>query len=78
MSYPDFDPVHEARIRAWAEGWDACRTWMQPQLDRANRDADLWYMRANHTPAEIRDMQQRRMDAAASEYWEAFLQEVAA
>lgn len=69
ISPPPLDRRHEARLRAWAEGWDACRAWMQPQLDRAQSDADRNYRAAFRTPAARRE----HMDEAAEAHWQAFM-----
>lgn len=69
ISPPRVDPAHEVRLRAWAEGWDACRAWMQPQLDRAQSDADRNYRAAFSTPAARHE----QMDEAAGAHWQAFM-----
>lgn len=71
---PPLDPEHEARIRAWAAGWDACRAWLQPQLDRANSDADRWYERANNPGVRLTELRERRMREAAEAHWAVFLE----
>lgn len=65
----EFDAEHEDRLRAWAEGWDACRASLQPQLDRANADADRYYRLAFDTPQDLR----ARLDETARGHWADFL-----
>lgn len=55
----------------WADGFREGQAKMQPRLDRANRDADLWYMHANHTPDEIERMRLDAMDEGWRAYWDA-------
>ncbi|GAA1769754.1 hypothetical protein [Agromyces humatus] len=61
-----------AALALWLRGWDACAAWLWPQLDRANRDADLWYERANNTPTALAEIRQRRLDAHFEQEWERF------
>ena len=68
--------AYERYLRAWSAG----RSSLQNALDVANAHADYWYLRANHSPAEIREMRLQAMDDAWREYWDAGMpaEEVAA
>lgn len=70
---PPFDPDHEARLRAWAEGWDACRAWLQPELDRANQAADYWFERFHNPGKKLTQLRERRMREAAQAHWNEFV-----
>ena len=36
--YP-FDPIYEAKLLAWAQGWES----RHAEVDRLNYEADLWF-----------------------------------
>ena len=60
-------PAHELRDDLhdlWRDGFTAGRAAAQPAIDRANADADHWYLRAMHTDAEIDELHQAAVDAA--------------
>lgn len=44
----DLDPLHEARLKGFAEGWAA----RQAEIDQANADADRYY-RAAYNPNPV-------------------------
>jgi len=59
----------------WADGFRAgsqrASERLHPQLDRANRDADLWYAEATYSPDELRELRLRAMDEGWRAYWDA-------
>ena len=59
-----FDPIYEAKLLAWAQGWES----RQAEIDRLNYEADLWfYCYANHkTPADYYRHQTTQLWAEAS------------
>lgn len=64
-------PAHDLRddlAMLWRDGFRAgaerTRERLAPLLERAESDADYWYLRARHTDAEIDEMQQRAIDNA--------------
>ena len=59
--------AYETFLRGWVKG----RASLERELAMANAAADVWYLRANHSPAEIREMRLRAMDDAWREYWNA-------
>lgn len=63
--------AYERHLNSWSRGFTAAWDFLQPQIDRANAAADFWYLRANHTPAEIREMQLAAMDEGWRAYWNA-------
>lgn len=66
----DPDPEHEARLRVWVQGWDACAAYLQPQLDQALADRDRYFRRAFDSPEQLRE----RLDQGASDYWSELLE----
>lgn len=60
-------PAHELRADLhdlWRDGFTAGAQARQREVDRANDDADYWYLRARYTDAEIDAMHQAAIDAA--------------
>jgi len=59
----------------WADGFRAgsqrASERLQPQLDNANREADLWYAEATHSPDELRELRLQAMDEGWRAYWDA-------
>lgn len=55
----------------WEDGFNAGIARMNQKLATAESAADYWYLRANHSPAEIREMQMKAMDDGWRAYWEA-------
>lgn len=43
--------------RIWSDGFRAGQDRMQPRLDRANADADHWYVASKWTPTQIAQLQ---------------------
>jgi hypothetical protein len=62
---------YERNLTHWSQGFQAAWDYLSPLLDRANAAADFWYLRANHSPAEIREMQLAAMDEGWRAYWDA-------
>lgn len=71
LSSPD---ARERYLSVWSDGFTACWSLLAPRLERAERDADYWYLRANNSPAEIAEIEQRLMDEAAEAYARAFFE----
>lgn len=65
----DVDPIHEARLLGFSEAWDV----QQVELTRVNEIADLWYLRANNSPAQIKEIQQRQIDKNYAAYERRFM-----
>ena len=59
-----FDPIYEAKLLAWAQGWES----RQAEVYRLNYEADLWfYCYANRkTPADYYRHQTNQLWAEAS------------
>lgn len=62
---------YEAHLRTWSEGFGAAWEYLAPKLARAEHAADQWYLRANYSPEQIREMQLAAMDEGWREYWDA-------
>ncbi|WP_100811946.1 MULTISPECIES: hypothetical protein [unclassified Microbacterium] len=53
----------------WRDGFHAGAAAMRAQRDQAEAAADYWYLRANHSATQIREMQLRAMDEGWRVYW---------
>jgi hypothetical protein len=57
--------LYEARLQAWAAGWES----RQGELDYANERADTYYEFWLNPGEQLTDVRERRMLAAAEIYW---------
>lgn len=57
----------------WEDGFNTGVARTAQKLAVAEAAADHWYLRANHSPAKIREMQMKAMDDGWRAYWDAGL-----
>lgn len=65
----DLDRIFEARLLGFSEAWEA----QQATVDRVSELADLWYLRANNTPDEIKEIERRHTDKNYAAYERQFM-----
>jgi len=73
MTKDSENPRYDVYLAGWAAGWDAAAGYYQPQLARAESDADRIYVRAYNDPATVKKIIAARVDAGLADYAEKFL-----
>jgi hypothetical protein len=62
-----------ALMALWTFAYESGRQSLAPALDRAQSDADRYYVRWANPGVKLQEWQRARLDLAAEEYWQQFL-----